>query len=277
MLPNYPINATVTVVENPLNVTVSNVPVFQTGTSVSTGILLNVFYPLNSNPSGYITSGQTGQFQTSLFGVVFQTGNQIISGLKDFSSGIAVSFISGDSNYQGMIDSNGIVSIDWTSRVLEDGGQVQSLDWNARILKDAFQNYSIQYSDRFLRDAAQNYVLDWNNKILSGNWTAQSLSVSGQSVVTINNLSATGAIFAAYTGNILNFITGISPTGFDNYAISFPKNFSSVPKVNCTLENTGLYLYSFEISNRTTSGFAIYFSDMIVENGMFLNISATIN
>ena len=129
--------------------------------------------------STFVTTGQTGQFGNSnLNNIVFTTGNQNITGIKNFNSIMSVSAISGNSNYAGgLIDSNGIISNNWNTRALIDGSNVQSITYDSRILKDAFQNYSIEWGNRFLRDAAQNYVLDWNNKSLSGNWTQNSHAI----------------------------------------------------------------------------------------------------
>lgn len=68
-------------------------------TGLATTVIINNFttgstgsyYPLNSNPSGYITTGQTGSLGTPA-NVVFTTGNQNINGIKTFDgvSGIVM-------------------------------------------------------------------------------------------------------------------------------------------------------------------------------------------
>lgn len=94
----------------------------QTGATLSnwTGASTGLYYPLSSNPSGYITTGQTGVFvttgQTGNFltiysNVVYTTGNQTISGTKTFaSSGIFNSgvSVSGISKFYNRLDVSGV-------------------------------------------------------------------------------------------------------------------------------------------------------------------------
>jgi hypothetical protein len=69
---------------------------FATGVDNSTLVLraeTGQFYP-RSNPSGFITSGQTGNFggSTDLSHVVFNTGNQTISGNLTVTGFVSASF-----------------------------------------------------------------------------------------------------------------------------------------------------------------------------------------
>jgi hypothetical protein len=95
----------------------------------STGVLSGVFYPLKSNPSGFVTSGQTGIFKTQIdldslytqtiayvaenytsnatvLNTVTTTGNQTISGTKTF---VNQTIFSGD-NITGL---DRIIQIDY--------------------------------------------------------------------------------------------------------------------------------------------------------------------
>lgn len=208
-----------------------------TGNFLTSGQAVNLFYPLN-NPSGFITglntgnfisTSQTGQFYPlsnplnfisstgiNLSNIVYQSGYQIISGLKSFTTGISVSYISGNSNYIGLIDNNGFLSNDWVNRSLNDTQGIESISYDIRVLRDAIQNYSVEYGNRFLRDAAQNYVLDWNNRNLSGNWTKDnnfiltsldSGNLQNQINLEINKPTITGiSIFGAIprvTGDVI--------------------------------------------------------------------------
>jgi hypothetical protein len=113
--------------------------------------------------------------------------------------------------------------------------------------------------------------LNWNGRILSGNWTASNLFVSGNPVLTAN-------LFNNYTGNQQCFITGIISTGLDNYFIKYPLGaFSKIPKVVITVEVSGNNIYGINITGRTPTGFSALFSDIIRESGVFLNCLATIN
>jgi hypothetical protein len=122
----------------------------------STGVLSGVFYPLVTNPSGFVTSSQTGVFKTqtdlnslytqilyyvgenyypdsnpsgyinsanisgisgNLNNIVYTTGNQTISGIKTFATGINVNGdITINSNYLRGINSSNYIQLD-------DGGE----------------------------------------------------------------------------------------------------------------------------------------------------------
>ena len=60
----------------------------------------------------------------------------------------------------------------------------------------------------------------------------------------------------------------------ESMSISFPGSaFSSTPIVNVSME--GSVSYAFMISNRTTTGFDISFSDEVLENDIVLNVFAS--
>lgn len=60
----------------------------------------------------------------------------------------------------------------------------------------------------------------------------------------------------------------------ESMSVTFPGSaFSSAPIVNITME--GSVSYAFMISNRTTTGFDISFSDEVLENDIVLNVFAT--
>jgi hypothetical protein len=163
----------------------------------ASGRLTGSFYPYYSNPSGYITglstgnfvtSNQTGNFLTSAL-VVFITGDQTISGLKTFVSGISTTNI-------------------------ENPGSLARIDLNANIIYDGDENISIDWLNRTLSGAA------------GVNWKTNALSISGQSVVIssqtgnfINNgmtgrfltTGSTGAYIVMSSG----LISGFSISGVD--------------------------------------------------------------
>jgi hypothetical protein len=103
-------------------------------------------------------------------------------------------------------------------------------------------------------------------------------------LATTSNLNSTGqtlqtqiSAINTWTGRQQSFSTSISPTGLDNYFISFPTNFSIAPKVVSTVEVTGDVMYSSAVRNRTVSGYTVIFSDTIAESGVVLHTIATIN
>lgn len=185
-----------TIIDYPININVTGAPI----------VNVTVNQAGTQGPAG---SGSNGG-GVSISDVVYQSDYQLISGLKDFSSGISVSYISGDSNYNGgLIGFNGNSSVDWNNSNLNDTNGVQSVSYGIRVLRDAIQNYSVEYNNRFLRDAAQNYVLDWNNSILSGNWTKD-----GNYILTIldsgniqNQINSQSKISNPLTGSgIINYL-----------------------------------------------------------------------
>lgn len=72
---------------------------------------------------------------------------------------------------------------------------------------------------------------------------------------------------------IQKFITGMS-TGIDSYTGNFTNTFSTLPVVVATMETTGVYGYVVNLTQITTSGFVVDFSDVIRESGVDLNIIA---
>lgn len=68
-----------------------NISISTTGQTIiisgETGIFDSLFYPLNSNPSGYTLDSNTGDFTTRQE-VVFVTGDQNITGIKTFKNSI---------------------------------------------------------------------------------------------------------------------------------------------------------------------------------------------
>lgn len=207
---------------------------FRTNQLILSGQDVNsVFYPLSSNPSSFINTGQTGNF-------VATGTNSIIN------------------------DNSNSPSINIQNRQLIDSVNSQSLDWGNRILKDGFQNYSIQYDARFLRDAAQDYVLDWNNLILSGNWTAQALSISGSSVVLA---SQTGGFGGGGSGGSFNTGTLVGTFAL----LNSNNNFSGTETIYNTnsinlITTTGNYTGYQQINVQNQSSSPLASSDLVVTN-----------
>lgn len=107
----------------------------------------------------------------------------------------------------------------------------------------------------------------------------------------ITNLASTGSVldgkintlsgyinstFFSGAANTQNFVTGLL-SGTDSYFIRFPNNFTSIPKVQATLEVFSPVLYNFNIQTRSISGFFCLTSDVISETGVSLSVFSTIN
>ncbi len=119
--------------------------------------------------------------------------------------------------------------------------------------------------------------------------TALQNQIDGLVIPSVNGLVASGELEA--TGTALqnqlssyvelvsqqSFITGILPTGFEEYFIKFPNDFSEIPKIQTTVEVSGDILYGINVRNKSISGFTALFTDDIAESGVYLNVFATIN
>jgi len=143
-----------------------------------TGSLLNLG-PIN-----------TGSFATT--GSNRFNGNQTITGSLVVTQGANVTLSTGT----GILYRNGIASVDWRTRTLnnEDGNVVvdwssnqtldtlgsSSIDWEQRILNDANTLSSVEYNDRRLRNSGNNVTLNWETGDLVGtaSYATQALSAS---------------------------------------------------------------------------------------------------
>ena len=76
--------------------------------------------------------------------------------------------------------------------------------------------------------------------------------------------------------NVREFVTGLE-TGFSQYLIGFNPSFSSVPKVVIAVETTGDYLYMANVKERTISGFTASMSDIVYDEGISLNVMASVS
>jgi hypothetical protein len=172
------------------------------GLSASTGQLTGTFYPLYNNPNYYVTS----------------TGIETITGLKYFNY-INPNYISGDVQFiddtdnlclypssRVLTDYNGNTSLDWNNLQLQNAGMT-IIDWGNYIFYDGNypDNTSIDFGNRTLNDNSSIISIDWQNKILTGDWQVQNLSLSGSKVIT----AIQTGIFYPST-NPSGFITGFN-------------------------------------------------------------------
>lgn len=164
---------------------------FATGDIV---FLTGLFYPLNQNPSGYLTPNQTGNF------IAYQANNLIIANYLSYTgttTGINLKLYK-------LIDTSNVTSVDWTARTLYDFFGISSVQWGNRIMTDSSNLGSLDWSHRQLKngtpvaldwsnqtliDNAATVSLDWNNRYLNGNWIGNfnNLTISGKSLITIDN------------------------------------------------------------------------------------------
>jgi hypothetical protein len=131
-----------------------------------------------------------------------------------------------------------------------------------------------------------------NDTVIMGAYNRNDFIITGNSVgigaipntgtsklyISGGNLRVDGGIFLSgapviSASNLQRFITGMS-TGIDSYTGNFTNTFSTVPVVVATMETTGVYGYVVNLTQITTSGFVVDFSDVIRESGVDLNIIA---
>lgn len=213
------------------------------GNSVTTG---GPYYPLNSNPSGYLTSASAGGVNSinvtgsTITGAIVLTGNNTITGINVTKSGQTISFglnrtyLDLTTTQSGIRDKTFensfklwdnidlITALDFQPdnyfKLYAIDGQ-QSADFYSRGLYADSTHASLSWGLRTLQDGSSLISLDWGNRILSGAWKAQSLSVSGQSITTGGpyyplNSNPSGYLTASQAGGVNNInVTGATLSG----------------------------------------------------------------
>jgi len=204
--------------------------------------------------------------QLDLNSIVRTTGNQTISGIKDFATRLAV-------NGTGVLLSGEAAQLPDTI-VYTTGDQTISGNKTFSAQRYVFSGANVVFVD--------------NTGIVSGSWEFNSrptvngtgVLLSGETaqsqlpdtiVYTTGNQTISGnKIFI----NDRSWETGLLPS-FNNYFIPYSGgNFDSKPQVQVTVEVTGNNIYLFNIQNRSISGFNINFSNPILESGVILNVRA---
>jgi hypothetical protein len=117
---------------------------------ISSGTGSGLYYPLTTNPSGYVRSTQTGSY------------------LSQFVSINGFKIINGDDVY----------AIDYGTYQLNDASGVATANWNSKILYTASAS-SIDWANRYLYGSSETPTLDWENKLLVGNWTFGNITLNG--------------------------------------------------------------------------------------------------
>jgi len=161
------------------------------------------------------------------------------------SNNIDVIFISGNSGYfQSAVNS-------LTTNLQTTGGNLYTLLTNFSGNLDA--NYATN-----LQLYSTGSALDNKINSVSGYTNSQNIILSGY--------------FEAE--NVIGYKANLTPEGYDNYHIQFPQALSSAPKsLVCTFQNTiDSIAYHFTIGSITNTGFDINFSDILLNNGYYLNI-----
>ena len=206
------------------NILISGIDTGNFITSSQTGNYLNLFYPLNLNPNGYLTSVNTGNFVSTsqlnstgsylynlinndVISINNKHGNLLITGSGNISviNLGQVLVISGSTGvYSGFLHKN-------SNPVFTTGNQIISgsktfkdytyfskafyvesgnagMDFSTFTLVDQTEgNIALNWDNRTLNNKTEITTLDWQKRILSGSWTGQNLFVSGARVITTND------------------------------------------------------------------------------------------
>ena len=205
------------------------------------------------------------------------TGALLYSLINAASAG--VSNINGSS---GAIGITGAGNITVTSN-----GQVITISGNT----GAYANFATNSNLGTTGQNLYGYITSLSGQSSSSYATISNLASTGQQVWnTANsnslnlsgNLQSTGStllnLLKTFSGNSQSFSTGINPTGFDSYMVTYPLGaFSVLPRIQCTVEISGNVMYAINITGRSTTNFYALFSDTVSENGVVLHTYATIN
>ena len=106
---------------------------------------------------------------------------------------------------------------------------------------------------------------------ISGNLTATGVAL----ISLINSLSGSNDNKFVTTGSILSYTTGVA-TGVDFGYYNFQNyTFATIPRVYATMElSSSNNMYGFIISGRSTTGFWAFYTDVVLEPGIFLDVLA---
>ena len=236
----------------------------------------------------FITTGSADQRYVNL------TGSQLISGAKTFRAPIRVNNIINDGlvinidgisgAYAGYGGAGPEISL-FSSSFKNTVGQT-TLDWSQRILSGNWGTDGIiingfslvNWSQLVNISGAISIVIAETGSILNSKINSLS-GYANSTFSTITRVANTGSVLDnkinAFSGTIQNFTTGIL-TGVDFSYINYPLSFLSIPIINSTLWATGDINYYFNIKNISNTGFGIFFSDIILENGISINVIAKV-
>jgi hypothetical protein len=213
-----------------------------------------------------LTLADTGSFSNpDLTYVVKTTGNQNVSGIKNFVNGIAIPN-NLDSTNRYLKNSGNGVTIDWQNQLLKTQAFISyypSVDWKQRVLYDANILTGLDWNLKRLYDSSQNLTVDWNNRILTGGlWYAQDIYIGGHPALTSGNF--TGYVDNNYypRNNPSGYITGVAAdatfvrtTGNQN--ISGGKTFQTIKAL--TITGSGIYDNGGNLRvNLTNNAFNMY-------------------
>lgn len=171
---------------------------------------------------------------------VHRSGNESITGNKTFVGTISVATI----NNTGI----SLTNINVEDAILKDQLNTNSVLWQDRKLVNSNHIATVVWESGKLFNSSNVCTTDWQNRILSGNWNANNLQISGKNVVT-GDAS-------------LNYLSGFIENNFvhnyGNETINGQKTFAG----DITFSN------NLSIFNGTAS---LFFNEIVCNGGITFN------
>lgn len=253
---------------------------------------------VNTGDTGsFITTGQTGQFAASVhthsqyvdtgntgnFITTSQTGSFVTTGdPRNLALGgfvgirttgaltVPLEVVGGNNPYAALKLSFTTQTLPGTWNQPMFLGQVPN---NCVYLADVYRNTSMSDSwspkNTFgnlitLQEGTIRFYANTGLTSDVGYTPTERLSIAPNGVISINGNPV-------FTGSTVEFAT-ILTSGVDNQTINYPLTLASIPTVNCIMQNEqDDYIYGYDISNITTSGFKINFTSNLDTSGYLLN------
>jgi len=260
------LNLTGQTLQNNINVVSSNLST--TGNTLNininslSGLLVDTYY-LKSNPSGFITGIDLSNYVTRLNG-------QFIN--RPFVNGT------------GIILSGEIVQIDLSPFVQLTGNQtisgIKTFDVFPIISGNKFIT-GVDLSSYLTSTNAANIYATINSLSLTGSNLQN--QINNLNTNLSNNLTSTGSTLNTKINTISGYFESENTIGFsyslsagnDTFYVQYPYILSSNPRsISCIFQNQlNNMIYYPSISNIDKTGFYVNLSDIVSENGYYLNIN----
>jgi hypothetical protein len=272
---------------------------FTTGSTLATGIAnysgwaTNIYATIsNLNLTGsslalqiYNTGSILDSKINSLSGVsVLTFGNQNIYGNKTFYDTVFINNLTVTGaetivNTQNFNVQSPYILLNLTGGAI-DGGIFFVTGSGLTGINDPGPIIGFDHSDNFVFGISTRASdLSTLNKIASKQDISNYSGFASSTYATIINLNITGSSLQNQINTILSnqqiFTTSLTP-GLDAYQINYPVSFSSIPKIQATLEVPGNILYSLSISNINMTGYTGLLSDDLTEVGAKIHTFASI-
>lgn len=217
-------------------------------------------YSVNGR-AGYVTLTDS---DFNFTGIVNVTGDQTITGQKDFLTRPTVSGI------DVLLKSEGSTPILPDNLIYNTGANFldrPTVNGTGFLLSG--EVVPVDISGYYTSDNPSGFItgVDLSNYVTtSGGQFRDRPTVNGTGILLSGDVVQSAAILS-FTAPVL--------TGVDFQTIAFPSPLLTTPNSVCiTMENCQDSIYGAFISDKTSSGISVYFSDDIAETGVYINVIA---